>query len=298
MTSLVLIISCLCLGVLLRKRLPEGSHVTINTIILHVPLPATALLHVPHLEWKLNLISVVLTTWIIFGFSYFFFSQLGRKLGWHDEIIGCLILTAGLCNSAFVGFPVIEALYGKEGLKYAVLLDQPGSFLIVSTWAIIVATKFSGQNVPGNELFKKILFFPPFIGFMAALILGLLGWHAEGMIQTLLERLAIILTPLAMISVGLQLKVSEIKNDLKYLVAGIGFKLALAPLVIYFIYQFIGLEKEVFEIVVMESAMATMITAGIVAQAHNLRPKLAGLMVGVSVPLSFVTLSLWYTFLH
>jgi predicted permease len=40
-------------------------------------------------------------------------------------LIGCLILTAGLGNTSF-GFPIIEALYGEEGLKTAILVDQPG----------------------------------------------------------------------------------------------------------------------------------------------------------------------------
>ena len=44
----------------------------------------------------------------------------------------------------------------------------------------------------------------------------------------------------------------------------------------------------------MEAGMAPMVTASILAASHNLRPRLAGMMVGVGVPVSFVTLAIWY----
>jgi predicted permease len=57
---------------------------------------------------------------------------LGKKYGWSKKI-GCLILTAGLGNTSFLGFPIIEALYGQEGMKTAILVDQPGTFVVLST---------------------------------------------------------------------------------------------------------------------------------------------------------------------
>jgi len=40
--------------------------------------------------------------------------------------------------------------------------------------------------------------------------------------------------------------------------------------------------------------MAPMITSSILASSHGLRPKLSGMMVGVGVPLSAITLFFWY----
>jgi predicted permease len=40
--------------------------------------------------------------------------------------------------------------------------------------------------------------------------------------------------------------------------------------------------------------MAPMITGSIIAITHDLEPKLASLLVGVGIPLSFVTLGIWY----
>jgi predicted permease len=56
----------------------------------------------------------------------------------------------------------------------------------------------------------------------------------------------------------------------------------------------LGVEKYIFNIAVIEAGMAPMITSSILAMTHNLRPRLAGVMLGVGVPLSFFSLSFWY----
>lgn len=296
MTNIILLLVCLVIGLLLQrvKALPKDAHIALNIVILYVPLPAIALLTIPLLEWDFNLISLILVPWLIFAVSYFLFPLVGKKLGWSEGIIGCLILTSGLGNTAFVGFPVIEALYGKEALKYAVFLDQPGTFLIVSSMGIWVAALYSTGKLPKRELAKRVFFFPPFIAFILALILGGAGWQAQGDLKIILERLAAILTPMALISVGLQLKWNDIRSDLKYLCAGLGYKLFLAPALIYGIYWLAGIPYQMFKIAVIEAAMAPMITGSILAASHNLAPRLAGMMVGVGVPLSFITLGIWY----
>ena len=48
------------------------------------------------------------------------------------------------------------------------------------------------------------------------------------------------------------------------------------------------------EISFLESAMAPMITAVIIAIDHQLSPKVSNLMIGIGIPLSIVTLAIWY----
>lgn len=296
MVSLLTLLICLLIGMGLRfvKSLPENTPSTLGTLILYVPLPAMCLLSIPHLEWNLSLLSLTLVTWIIFGVAYLFFNLLGKKYLWEKSLIGSLILTAGFCNSAFVGFPVIEALFGKEALKHAIFLDQSGSFLIVSSFGIWLALTYSSGQMRKRLLLKKILLFPPFVAFSLSLILGAFGWRAEGVVQEILERLGGILTPMALISVGLQLKLDAIRSEFRYLSLGLFFKLILAPGLIFGLYFLFGVEKYIFNIAVIEAGMAPMITSSILAMTHNLRPRLAGVMLGVGVPLSFFTLSFWY----
>jgi predicted permease len=296
MSAIALLFICLIIGVLLQKlkQFPNNAHIALNMIILNVSLPAVCILTLPHLNWNLDLLSVILVGWIIFGCAFFFFRFLGKINNWDSKLVGCLILCGGLGNTSFVGFPVIEALFGKEALKNAVLLDQAGSFFIVSTLGIWLASVYSAGKIRKRDLAFKVVTFGPFIGFVLGTTLGFFNWEAEGGIKYILERLAGTLTPLALISVGLQLKWGEIKHEVKFLSIGLGYKLILAPMVIFGIYSFLHLPTELFKVIMMESAMAPMITASILASSHGLHPRLAGMMIGVGVPISFFTLTCWY----
>jgi predicted permease len=292
---LILAVS-LVLGVFLRlvKTIPPNAPATLGTLILYVPLPAICLLSLPDLRWERSLISLALVTWIVFGLAWALVHYLGKRWGLPQDLLGCLILTAGFCNSAFVGFPVIEALFGREALKHAIFLDQSGSFLIVSSFGIYVALSFSSGKLQKRFLLKKIMLFPPFIAFLLGLGVGAWGWRPEGVSREVLERLAALLTPLALISVGLQLQWRNLREDLRFLCLGLGYKLLLAPLVIFAFYHATGVDRDIIKVSVLEAGMAPMVTSSILASSHNLRPRLAGMMVGLGVPLSFITLGFWY----
>ena len=76
---------------------------------------------------------------------------------------------------------------------------------------------------------------------------------------------------------------------------GLLFKLALAPAIILFIFAAVfGVEEPVMRVTVFEAAMAPMIGASIVAMDHDLDPPLITLMLGVGIPLSFLTLPVWW----
>ena len=296
MSNLILIVVCLIVGVLLQKvkTLPQDTHVALNSIILYLSLPAMIVLSLPTLVWDEKLISLVLVAWIVFLLAFGFFSFIGKKLNWERSVIGCLILTAGLGNTSFVGYPVIEAVFGAEALKYAVLVDQPGTFLICSSLGLWVAHVYSQGSIRKRELLKRVIVFPPFVAFAVSLVMLMSDVRASGVIEQLLLRLSSTLAPLALISVGLQLKVREIRGSFKFLTWGLLFKLIIAPTCIFISYRVLGVPHEIFCIAVFESAMAPMITASILAASYGLQPRLAGLMVGVGVPLSFLTLSAWY----
>jgi predicted permease len=77
--------------------------------------------------------------WIGFVVAFYCF---GKKYGW-SKIDWLLNLNCRAGNTSFLGFPIIEALYGQEGMKTAILVDQPGTFVVLSTLGIIVATMYS-----------------------------------------------------------------------------------------------------------------------------------------------------------
>jgi hypothetical protein len=72
---------------------------------------------------------------------------------------------------------------------------------------------------------------------------------------------------------------------------GLLYKLILTPAIIYLLYVVIlNQNSKMIEVAIMESAMAPMITASILATTHGLKPRLS-MMIGFGIPISFITLA-------
>ncbi|HEX9079485.1 MAG TPA: AEC family transporter, partial [Desulfuromonadaceae bacterium] len=100
------------------------------------------------------------------------------------------------------------------------------------------------------------------------------------------------------VSVGFQLHLGGLREVLRPLAAGLVYKLLLGPALIYLLYVVIlGATGVTTQVTVFEAAMAPMITAGIIAADHDLEPPLVTMLVGIGIPLSFVTLHFWHMFL-
>lgn len=301
MYNFIIIFAFLFLGLVFQniKGFPVSIYKYLNKIVIYICLPALALYYIPKIEWSNKLLYPIGVAWITFGGSYLFFTYLGNKFGWSRKLIGCLIITAGLGNTSFLGYPIIQALYGDEGMKTAILVDQPGSFVILSTFAILVASFYSTGKPNGFQIAKKIAIFPPFLTFLIACLMNFLNFDFHEYIQFSLQKLGFIMTPLAMLSVGLQLQFDRKSQHWRFLGLGLLYKLILTPAVIYVLYVVILQQhSRMIEVAVMESAMAPMITASILASSHGLKPRLCSMMVGFGIPLSFITLVFWYFILQ
>ena len=135
--------------------------------------------------------------------------------------------------------------------------------------------------------------FPPFLAFVLALLLHGVPFHP--FLLVVLEKLAALVIPLALLSVGYQLRLdrSTLARDGGKLAAGLAVRLALAPLLVLLAVRAAGLHDEAANVIVAESAMGPMVTGAVLAVEENLDPPLATLLVGVGIPLSLVTVPLW-----
>jgi predicted permease len=295
MTNIILLFVCLIAGMLLRfgRRMPDNAHAALNGFIIHLSLPALILGQLHGLRLTRDLLLPVLMPWLLFGLSAAVLVLAARILRFSASVTGALILTAGLANTSFVGLPMIEAFYGAKDLSTGILIDQLGSYLVLSTFGIIVACLFSAGAASGREIARRIVTFPPLIALMLAFLLMPVTYPQWAV--GLLHRLGNTLAPLALVSVGLQLRLDQVAGHRVALGVGLGFKLVVGPLLIALIYVvLLSRSDETTRVTVFESAMGPMIGGSIVAIQHGLSPPLTTLMVGIGITLSFVTVPLWY----
>ncbi len=299
MNNLILLITCLIAGILLRRsgRMPDNAPATINSFIIHISVPALTLLYLHDFEFGTNALLMALMPWLMFAFSGAFFWMLGRWLKLSRATTGALMLTGGMSNTAFFGLPMIGAFYGQASIPIGIVIDQLGSFLVLSTLGIIVAGIYSSGRPTVLEIVKRIAVFPPFISLVIALLLIPVGY--ADWFTAMLKRLGDTLAPLALLSVGLQLQLGHVAEHKRNLAVGLLFKLLIAPLLILLLYvELFGAKGQPIQVTIFEAGMPPMITAAIIAGEHDLDPQLANLMVAVGLIVSFATLTGWWWLLR
>jgi len=293
MSALLLLVACLVLGALVARiahppaTLPQG----LNWWVINVALSALVLHLIPTLRFDWEFWFLVAAMWFVFFGAWAVFATLGRLLHWSRARIGALTLVCGLGNTAFIGFPMIEALHGREGVKLALVADQPGTFLALAIGGTIVAALYSGKSASAADVTRKVLRFPPLISLVIAGIAALLGGWPQP-VDAIFDRLGATLVPIALFSVGLQFRLQFQRDQVAALLLALGWKLLLAPLLIWLAGLAFGISSAILTIAVLQAAMAPMISAAILADQNDLEPPLANSVLGIGIVLSLLTVPL------
>jgi predicted permease len=296
MSNFVMLVACLLVGLLLQRsrRLPENAHVALNGIILHVSLPAVTLRYLHDFSFEMRHLLPVLMPWMLFLLGAALFWTLGRALRLPAASVGALTLVGGLGNTSFVGLPMIEALHGRDGLALGLVIDQFGSYLALSTVGIGAAAVYAADGPVGlRDMARKVMTFPPFIALLAALLLSPMSFPP--VLDHALARVGDTLAPLALLSVGLQLRFDALREHRRLLCLGLGYKLVVCPALVLALLWLLGAGSSMISHVsLIEAAMPPMIGAAIVASQTNLAPRLVSMMVGLGIPLGLLTVSGWF----
>ena len=161
-------LTSLLAGAVVGRRLPERVVPLLNGWVLRVALPALVLARIPELDADPALLAPALAPWGRLLGAALLFPLLGRALGWSRGVVGCLVITAGLGNTSFVGLPLVGALLGPEALGPAVVADQLGSFLALASAGVVLAALYAGERPDLRELVARLLRFPPLLSLPVA----------------------------------------------------------------------------------------------------------------------------------
>ena len=302
MGNILLLALCLAVGAALRRtgRLAEGGTAALNAVIINVALPALTLTQMQSLRPDSALLLPVALPWLMFLMGVAFFHVVGRALRLAPATSGALMLCGGLANTSFVGLPMILAFYGQDAMPIGLLMDQLGTYLALNTLGLAVAALHMPAPDGGAcarqaaaRVVRRMVAFPPFVALVAGLCLapcGLPDWTG-----VTLHRLADMVVPLALLSIGAQLRLTGLGGIARPLVAGLGFKLLLAPLVLsVLLVGMLGHGGRTTQVALFETAMGPQVGASIVALQHGLDARVVTAMVGIGILLSFVTAPGWW----
>jgi malate permease and related proteins len=288
--SLVLITGCLVLGWLVARlgKPPPALSQHLNWWVINIALPALVMDLIPHVRFDAHLWFLPVSMWLVFLGGWGVAVLLGRALGWSRARVGAVALCAGLGNTALVGFPLVEALRGQEGLALAAFTDQLGCSIALAVGGITVSALYSGGTPEPRVILRRVLLFPAFTGLIAGFIAGASGGWPP-LIGTFVARVGATLTPVALFSIGLQFSLHLDRSRLSAAALALAWKLAVAPLVIYLIGTAAGVSGLVLAVGVLEAAMAPMVSTAILAAQYDLDREVANMALGVGLVISLFT---------
>jgi hypothetical protein len=275
------------------RVLPDGAAETLNRIVIILCLPALIFIHVPTLEPSAELLPLALAPWLLLGLTIALVMGASRLFELSRPVTAVLLVLVPLGNTSFLGFPLIEALLGADRVRYAVVYDQFGSFLIVCTHVLFMLAWFGdGPSPTLGSIARRIVTFPPFVALVGALVLGN-AWMPMWLMD-LAELLADMLLPLVTLAVGLQLKLRLVPEYRLPLALGLAGKLLILPAAALLLGKWMGATAPILDVIVLESAMPPMITAAALLSGARLAPPLASAMVAWGVVVSAATVPAWH----
>lgn len=298
MVNFILILLCMAAGMALRqwKIAPPDAHKGINVWLIYVALPAVALKYIPGIAWELPALFPLVSPLVVWLGAFGAMAVLARYKKLSPPTRAALTMTAGMSNTSFVGFPLITAYFGEPYLRIGILCDQ-ATFLLLSTVGLVQAMLSSPAGghgpVGASVLLKRVFSFPPLLASLAALILP--HWVDFQGAMPLFSALAATVSPLALFSVGLQLRVSGWRQEVGLISVALLYKLLLAPALVLAVALLLGQSRSSYaQIGVFEAAMPTLVSSSLLAEQYQLNPRLTNLIIGLSIPISLFSSALWY----
>lgn len=298
MENFILIFLLLILGILFGylSIFPKDAALTLNLYVIYISLPAVVLLNIPKLTFSKDVVIPLILPWIMLLLSVILVLILSRAFSWSRSLTGGLLLIVPLGNTSFLGIPMVKAYFGTDHIPYAILYDQFGTFLALSTYGSAIIAIYGGMGKARvGHIVKKVFTFPPFIALILALVIKDRFYSAD--IIKVLEMLAQTLVPVVMFAVGLQIKLKTSSTSMLPIGTGLLIKLIIAPFTALFMCKLFGLNSEAVRVSIFEAGMGPMITASALAIAADFEGEVMASMTALGLVLSFLTLPIIFQFI-
>lgn len=196
-------------------------------------------------------------------------------------------------NVGFMGYPVLQSIYGGTGVFYAAIFNIAFNILV---WTVGVML-FTGEK--DFKSMRKALANPALIAVMIGLILFLFSIRLPAPIEMSVKLVGATTTPISMIIVGSMLAEMQVKDafsDFSVYYATI-IRLIIVPLIIFVILKFLKVDEMLLTICVILQAMPAAVMAPIIAEKYGGDNLLASQCVFITTIISGITIPIIILFL-
>lgn len=209
--QMLVILFAVALGYLAHRLGYLGPEInrSLSKLIIHITLPALALSAVINSGSEITLEAlrgILLAIVAFYGVSLALAFLVPPLLGGERSVRGVWQFSLVFSNAAFIGYPVIEGLFGEKGLFYAVLLVLPMTLMNFTLAPVMLGGK-------ACVTWRKLLT-PGTVCAALALVLAFTGWRPPVMVGEMLDLVGDITIPLSLLALGSMLASMPAKSVL------------------------------------------------------------------------------------
>ncbi|WP_230130071.1 AEC family transporter [Bacillus sp. CECT 9360] len=201
-----------------------------------------------------------------------------------------MILASSFMNNGNYGTPVVFLLFGAVGLDYAIVLMVVQQ-LLMCTVGVYYAAKGSPEGNGVRSAINAVKRMPIVYGAMAGFVFQYIHIPLSAPVLSAVDLVADATIPTIMLTLGMQLANISIKQIEKSKISiSLILKLAISPVIAYFITLFLPVDEMVKQIMIVMAAMPTAANTTMYALQFNTEPDFVSSATFISTTLSLATL--------
>ena len=276
---------CTKIGVTGSEFTRSGSKVVLNVLLVFTILDSVTS---ANMELSLSAVGVDLLAYFALIFISAALGLLCAKLiGGRRDRSGIAAFAVAFSNTVFVGFPVIESIYGSEGILVATLSNVPFNLLIYTMGVAMINGSAKGMNV-------KNAISAPLVATIIAVAFFMTGIKLPDPVVQCFDIIGGGTVPMSMLVVGASLGSISAKQALSdwrvYVVSFV--RLIVSPLVTWLVLRLFIHDEMLLGVSVILAACPTAMIATALAIRGNRDEAYASQIIFVSTVLSAVTMPL------
>ena len=279
-------------GIVLKKRgiLPDSAKTILTDLLLCFVLPCN-IINSFRMEFSLDTLGkfgmVLVCAVLIQAVAYILSRVLYNKEP--EALKKVLQYVTIVSNSGFLGLPIVEEVFGGEGLMYASVFIVP---MRIMMWTAGIAC-FTGES-DKKAAFKKVIVHPCIIAVYIGLFLLFSQWELPGVLDKTIRGAGGCTTTISMIIIGLILAEVDIRQLFnREVFETMIVRLVVLPVFALIIAKLLGLSELLTGVAVVLTAMPAGSTSAMLAAKYNGDYKFASKCIVCTTIASLLTIPIW-----
>ena len=279
-------------GIVLKKRgiLPDSAKTILTDLLLCFVLPSN-IINSFRMEFSLDTLGkfgmVLVCAVLIQAVAYILSRVLYNKEP--EALKKVLQYVTIVSNSGFLGLPIVEEVFGGEGLMYASVFIVP---MRIMMWTAGIAC-FTGES-DKKAAFKKVIVHPCIIAVYIGLFLLFSQWELPGVLDKTIRGAGGCTTTISMIIIGLILAEVDMRQLFnREVFETMIVRLVVLPVFALIIAKLLGLSELLTGVAVVLTAMPAGSTSAMLAAKYNGDYKFASKCIVCTTIASLLTIPIW-----